>query len=118
MYDEKNEKEIEKLLEEIKVEDIRKCPSKTMNELFTLISLYIGPEKLGQIQDKLKEKVKIKIDNYEEEVKGNLTLYQSKEEAMKLFPDYRHKDDEGEKKNEEKKETDKKEEEKKETDKK
>jgi len=118
MYDEKNEKEIEKLLEEIKVEDIRKCPSKTLNELYTLISLYIGPEKLGQIQEKLKEKVKMKVDNYEEEVKGNLTLYQSKEEAMKLFPDYRHKDEEGEKKDEEKKETDKKDEEKKETDKK
>ena len=38
--------------------------------------------------------MKIKIENYEEEVKGNLTLYQSKEEAMKLFPDYRHKEEE------------------------
>ena len=112
MFDEKNEKEIEKLVEEIKTEDIRKCQSHTLNELFTLISLYIGTEQSTKIQDKIKEKIKIKIDNYEEEVKGNLTLYQSKEEAMKLFPDYRHKEDE-EKKEDDKKEEDKKEEDKK-----
>ena len=117
MFDEKNEKEIEKLVEEIKTEDIRKCQSHTLNELFTLISLYIGTEQSTKIQDKIKEKIKIKIDNYEEEVKGNLTLYQSKEEAMKLFPDYRHKEDE-EKKEDDKKEEDKKEEDKKEEDKK
>ena len=97
MFDEKNEKNIEKYIEDIKNDDVRKCKSKILNEMFTLISLYIGNEQLGKIQNKLKEKVKIKIDNYEEEVKGNLTLYQSKEEAMKLFPDYRHKEEEKEK---------------------
>ena len=94
MFDEKNEKSIEKLIEDIKNDDVRKCKSKILNEMFTLISLYIGIEQLEKIQNKLKEKVKIKIENYEEEVKGNLTLYQSKEEAMKLFPDYRHKEEE------------------------
>ena len=90
MFEEKNESEIEKMIEEIKTEDIRKCQSKTLNELFTLISLYIGTEQSKKIQEKIREKIKIKINNYEEEIKGNLTLYQSKEEAMKLFPDYRH----------------------------
>ena len=116
MFDENNEKAIEKLIEEIKTEDIRKCQSKALNELFTLISLYIGTEQSKKIHDKIKEKIKIKIDNYEEEVKGNLTLYQSKEEAMKLFPDYRHKEDdkkEDGKKEDEKKEDSQKDEEKK-----
>ena len=93
MFDEKNEKDIEKFIEEIKNEDIRKCKSKNLNEMFNLVSLYIGSEKLGKIQEKIKEKIKIKIDNYDEEVKGNLTLYQSVEEARKLFPDYRHKEE-------------------------
>ena len=61
--------------------------------MFNLVSLYIGSEKLDKIQEKIKEKIKIKIDNYDEEVKGNLTLYQSVEEARKLFPDYRHKEE-------------------------
>ena len=73
--------------------------------MFTLISLYIGTEQFGKIQNKLREKVKIKVDNYDEEVKGNLTLYQSKEEAMKLFPDYRHKEEGKEKEEEKEKET-------------
>ena len=107
MFEEKNEKEIEKIIEEIKTEDIRKCHSKHLNEMFTLISLYIGSEQLKKIQNKLRETSKIMVDNYEEEIKGNLTLYQSIEEARKLFPDYRHK--------EEKKEDDKKEEETKDT---
>ena len=33
----------------------------------------------------------MKLDIYDEEIKGNLTLYQSPEEALKLFPDFRHK---------------------------
>ncbi len=107
MFEEKNEKEIEKIIEEIKKDDIRKCHSKYLNEMFTLVSLYVGSEQLKKIQDKLREKSKIMVDNYEEEIKGNLTLYQSIEEARKLFPDYRHK--------EEKKEEDKKEEETKDT---
>ena len=117
MFEEKNEKEIEKLIEEIKKEDIRKCHSKHLNEMFTLISLYIGSEQLKKIQDKLREKSKINIDNYDEEIKGNLTLYQSIEEARKLFPDYRHKEEskEGEKKEDDKKEVEKKEEETKDT---
>jgi len=105
MYDEKNEKNIEKLVDEIKIEDIRRSKSKILNEMFTLISLYIGTEQFEKIQNKLREKVKIKVDNYDEEVKGNLTLYQSKEEAMKLFPDYRHKEEGKEKEEEKEKET-------------
>ena len=91
MFDENNEKNIEKLIEETKKEDIRKCKSKTLNEMFTLISLYIGKDQLSKILDKLREKTKMKLDNYDEEIKGNLTLYQSPEEALKLFPDFRHK---------------------------
>ena len=105
MFDEKNVKKIENTLEEIKNIDVRKCKSKILNEMFTLISLYIGSEQLGKIKDKLKEKIKIKIENYEEEVRGNLTLYQSTEEARKLFPDYRHKEDKKEEKESETKKT-------------
>ena len=94
MFDEKNEQNIEKFIEEIKNEDIRKCKSKNLNEIFNLISLYIGSENLVKIQEKIREKIKIKIDNYDEEIKGNITLYQSVEEARKLFPDYRHREEE------------------------
>ena len=100
MFDENNAKHIEQYIEEIKNEDIRKCKSKNLNEMFNLLSLYIGSEAAGKIQEKIRDKIKIKIDNYDEEVKGNLTLYQSVEEARKLFPDYRHKEH-----NEEKKDT-------------
>ena len=100
MFDENNAKHIEQYIEEIKNEDIRKCKSKNLNEMFNLLSLYIGSEAAGKIKEKIRDKIKIKIDNYDEEVKGNLTLYQSVEEARKLFPDYRHKEH-----NEEKKDT-------------
>jgi hypothetical protein len=100
MFDENNAKHIEQYIDEIKNEDIRKCKSKNLNEMFNLLSLYIGSEAAGKIQEKIRDKIKIKIDNYDEEVKGNLTLYQSVEEARKLFPDYRHKEH-----NEEKKDT-------------
>ena len=92
MYDETNEKLIEKIIEETKIEEIRKCKSNILNEIYCYISLFIGKEHMTKIQEKLREKVKIKIDNYDEEIKGNLTLYQSEEEALKLFPDFRHKE--------------------------
>ena len=108
MFDENNEKAIEKLVEESSIEEIRRCKSTTLNEIFCYLSLFIGPEKLKKIQEKWREKVKIKIDNYDEEIKGNLTLYQSEEEALKLFPDFRKKEElkveSGEEKKEEKKE--------------
>ena len=100
MFDEKNEKEIGKLMDEIKNIDVRKCKSKLLNDVFTLISLYIGSEQLEKIIEKIREKIKMKVENYEEEVRGNLTLYQSTEEAMKLFPDYRHKENKKEDKKE------------------
>ena len=105
MFDENNEKAIEKLVDEAKKEEIRHSTSKLLNEVYTYISLYLGPEKLEKIQNKLREKVKMKFDNYDEEIKGNLTLYQSEEEALKLFPDFRHKktEKEGENKEDEKK---------------
>ena len=102
MFDKKNEKEIEKLVDEIKNVDVRKCKSKLLNDMFTLISLYIGSEQLEKIIEKIREKIKMKVENYEEEVRGNLTLYQSTEEARKLFPDYRHKENKKEDKKEEK----------------
>ena len=105
MFDENNEKAIEKLVDEAKKEEIRHSTSKLLNELYTYISLYLGHEKLEKIQNKLREKVKMKLDNYDEEIKGNLTLYQSEEEALKLFPDFRHKKTE---KEEETKENEKK----------
>ena len=105
MFDEKNEKEIEKLMDEIKNVDVRKCKSKLLNDVFTLISLYIGSEQLEKIIEKIREKIKMKVENYEEEVRGNLTLYQSTEEAMKLFPDYRHKENKKEDKKEKESET-------------
>ena len=92
MHDENNEKLIEKLVEETKIEEIRKCKSSLLNEIFCLMSLFIGSENMKKIQEKWREKVKIKIDNYDEEIKGNLTLYQSEEEAFKLFPDFRKKE--------------------------
>ena len=76
--------------------------------MFTLISLYIGTEQLSKIEEKLREKIKMKVENYDEEVKGNLTLYQSREEAIKLFPDYRHGQDPKEKEKETKEEEEKK----------
>ena len=100
MFDESNEKSIEKLIEETKKEEIRHSTSKLLNEVFTYISLYLGHEQLEKIQNKLREKVKMKFDNYDEEIKGNLTLYQSEEEALKLFPDFRHKKSEKEKEGE------------------
>ena len=100
MFDENNEKSIEKLVEEIKKEEIRHSTSKLLNEVFTYISLYLGHEQLEKIQNKLREKVKMKFENYDEEIKGNLTLYQSEEEALKLFPDFRHKKSEKEKEGE------------------
>ena len=100
MFDESNEKSIEKLVEETKKEEIRHSTSKLLNEVFTYISLYLGHEQLEKIQNKLREKVKMKFDNYDEEIKGNLTLYQSEEEALKLFPDFRHKKIEKEKEGE------------------
>ena len=93
MYDESNEKGIEKIIDEIEKGDIRKSKAADLNEMLTLISLYLGGEKMEKILEKLKEKIKMKLNNYDEEIKGNLTLYQSKEEAMKLFPDYRHKEE-------------------------
>ena len=103
MFDENNEKTIEKLIEETSIEEIRKCKSTTLNEIFCYLSLFIGTENLKKIQAKWKEKVKIKIDNYDEEIKGNLTLYQSEEEALKLFPDFRRKEELKVENNEEKK---------------
>ena len=103
MFDENNEKTIEKLVEETSIEEIRKCKSTTLNEIFCYLSLFIGTENLKKIQEKWKEKVKIKIDNYDEEIKGNLTLYQSEEEALKLFPDFRRKEELKVENNEEKK---------------
>jgi len=105
MFDENNEKSIEKLVEEIKKEEIRHSTSKLLNEVFTYISLYLGHEQLEKIQNKLREKVKMKFENYDEEIKGNLTLYQSEEEALKLFPDFRHKKSEKEKEKEKEGET-------------
>jgi hypothetical protein len=105
MFDENNAKHIEQYIEEIKNEDIRKCKSKNLNEMFNLLSLYIGSEAAGKIKEKIRDKIKIKIDNYDEEVKGNLTLYQSVEEARKLFPDYRHKEHNKEKKDTETKDS-------------
>ena len=104
MFDENNEKTIEKLVEETSIEEIRKCKSTTLNEIFCYLSLFIGTENLKKIQEKWKEKVKIKIDNYDEEIKGNLTLYQSEEEALKLFPDFRRKEELKVENNEEKNE--------------
>ena len=89
MFDEKNEKNIEKLIDESSVKEIRKWNSDLLNEVFSFMSLFIGPEQMKKIQEKLREKVKIKTDNYDEEIKGNLTLYQSEEEAFKLFPNFR-----------------------------
>ena len=91
MFDENNEKAIEKLVDEAQKEEIRHSKSKLLNEVYTYISLYLGHEKLEKILNKLREKVKMKLDNYDEEIKDNLTLYQSEEEALKLFPDFIHK---------------------------
>ena len=102
MFDEKNENAVESMINEIKVEDIRKTQSKNINELLIFVSLYLGKEKMDKILEKLKEKVKMKIDNYEEEIKDNLTLYQTEEEAQKLFPNYRQKKTKEEKKEDEK----------------
>jgi hypothetical protein len=113
MYDETNEKLIEKIIEETKIEEIRKCKSNILNEIYCYISLFIGKEHMTKIQGKLREKVKIKIDNYDEEIKGNLTLYQSEEEALKLFPDFRHKEKPKEEDNKVKEQSLEKEEEKK-----
>ena len=44
------------------------------------------PEKKEEIFKKLQEKLKIKNADYEKDIKGNLTLWQKKEEAEKLFP--------------------------------
>ena len=60
-------------------------------------------EKEKEKTEEKKEKEKEKS----EEIKGNLTLYQSEEEALKLFPDFRRKeipkeDDKKEEKKEEK----------------
>ena len=102
MFDEKNENAVESMINEIKVEDIRKTQSKNINELLIFVSLYLGKEKMDKILEKLKEKVKMKIDNYEEEIKDNLTLYQTEEEAQKLFPNYRQNKTKEEKKEDEK----------------
>ena len=91
MFDENNEKLIEKLVDDATIEEIRKSKSLILNEIFCYVSLFIGSENLKKIQEKWREKVKIKIDNYDEEIKGNLTLYQSEEEALKLFPAFRKK---------------------------
>ena len=91
MFDENNEKLIEKLVDDATIEEIRKSKSLILNEIFCYVSLFIGIENLKKIQEKWREKAKIKIDNYDEEIKGNLTLYQSEEEALKLFPAFRKK---------------------------
>ena len=106
MFDENNGKIIEKLFDDVKIEEIRKTKSNLLNEIYCYISLFIGPEHLNKIQDKLREKVKIKTDNYDEEIKGNLTLYQTEEEALKLFPNFRRKE---KPKNDEEEEEEKKE---------
>ena len=92
MFDENNEKLIEKLVEETTIEEIRKSKSTILNEIFCFVSLFVGSENLKKLQEKWREKVKIKVDDYEEEIKGNLTLYQSEEEALKLFPNFRKKE--------------------------
>ena len=91
MFDEKNEVNIQKFLDESSIEEIRKSKSALLNEIFCFISLFIGTEQMKKIKEKLREKVKIRIDDYDEAIKGNLTLYQSEEEALKLFPDFRKK---------------------------
>ena len=124
MFDENNEKSIEKFIDEISIEEIRRSKSNILNEIFCFVSLFIGSENLKKLQEKWREKVKIKIDNYDEEISGNLTLYQSEEEALKLFPNFRRKvipkeEEKGDEKKEgDEKEEDNKKEEKKEEDKK
>ena len=115
MFEEKNEKNIEKLIEDIKIEEIRRCKSTNLNEIFCLVSLFIGSDNLKKLKEKWRERVKIKIDDYDEAIKGNLTLYQSEEEALKLFPNFRKKEiPKEENKIQENKKEDKEEEEKKE----
>ena len=85
-----NEKEnndlINNFIEKIDNKTLLKQSSSKINDLLVFITVFSNVEKKEEIFKKLQEKLKIKNADYEKEIKGNLTLWQKKEEAEKLFP--------------------------------
>ena len=47
-----NEKKIEKLIDEVKKEDIRKCKGSTIMSLYTAFCVYVGDEQLKAFKEK------------------------------------------------------------------
>ena len=59
--------------------------SNLLNNLYTYVAVFTSCDFLKTFLENLKAKAKIEGIN-EEEIKGNLTFWQKKEEAEKLFP--------------------------------
>ena len=83
----KMKKKIEKLIIEIKKKDIRKRRGSTIAILYTAFCVYVCSEQLKIFKENLQKITKINCENLEEEISGNLTLWQSEKEAKKLFPE-------------------------------
>ena len=81
-----NDDLINKFIENIDNKTILKKSSTKINDLLVFISIFSSVEKKEEVLKKLQEKLKIKNADYEKDIKGNLTLWQKKEEAEKLFP--------------------------------
>ena len=89
----------ENLVKNLSKSNIRQAKGKKITELLTL-SFLVKDKNFGEkVEAELKNKAK--IDGFEneekesEELRGNLTLWQSEKEAMKLFPDSHHELKEG-----------------------
>jgi hypothetical protein len=77
---------INKFVENIDSKVLMKKKSSIVNDLLMYITIFSNKEKKDEVFKKLQEKLKIKNIDYEKDIKGNLTLWQKKEEAEKLFP--------------------------------
>ena len=84
-YDEEGNKDLIKQFEEnITTKEIL-SNSNLLNNLYTYIVIFTSSQFYKNFLENLKAKVKIE-EISEEDIKGNLTFWQKKEEAEKLFP--------------------------------
>lgn len=58
MFDDNNIKNIEQLIEETKVDEIRKSKSTILNDIFCYLSLFIGNEYMKKHKKNLEKKLK------------------------------------------------------------
>ena len=84
-YDEEGNKDLIKQFEENITPKEILSNSNLLNNLYTYIVIFTSSQFYKNFLENLKAKVKIE-EISEEDIKGNLTFWQKKEEAEKLFP--------------------------------